>query len=313
MKQRFIIGTIFFVLVLGCGTVQADSDHKDRIQGPVEDASAVIKQCLNCHQDQAVDIMRTPHWTWEREQQVHGKKVKLGKINAINNFCITTTSNRVHCSECHIGYGWSDENFDFTDQTKVDCLSCHDTTGTYHKDGNNSGWPTEHVNLLRVAQSVGKPSRVTCGSCHFTGGGGDAVKHGDLDSTLEFPERSTDVHMAAEGNNFQCQDCHDSKDHLVMGANMATSPDGANSFACSKCHGEAPHQESRLNRHAAAVACQTCHIPYFAKEQPTQMDWDWSTAGRESAARAGASRADRDCARRARCPGTLWPNSPNCS
>ena len=273
--------TVLLVLVLSVPAFAA-VDHSTLVTGPVENASDVIKQCINCHEQETEDIMQTPHWTWEREQQVHGKTVKLGKINAINNFCTTTTSNRVHCSECHIGYGWADENFDFSDKTKVDCLSCHDTTGTYHKDGNNSGWPTEHVNLLRVAQNVGKPSRVTCGSCHFTGGGGDAVKHGDLDSTLEFPERSTDVHMAADGNNFQCQECHESRHHLVMGANMATSPDGANVFDCSKCHGEAPHQESRINRHAAAVSCQTCHIPFFAKEQPTQMDWDWSTAGRDS-------------------------------
>ncbi len=258
------------------------NQHEEYVQGPVKDASEIIAQCIGCHEDAATDIMKTAHWTWEREQQVHGKTVKLGKINAVNNFCTTTVSNRVHCSECHIGYGWADEKFDFSDKTKVDCLSCHDTTGTYHKDGNNSGWPTEHVDILRVAKNVGLPSRVTCGNCHFTGGGGDAVKHGDLDSTLEFPERTTDVHMAAEGNNFKCQDCHTTENHLVLGANMATSPDGQNAFGCTKCHDEKPHAESRLNNHTDTVACQTCHIPFFAKEQQTQMDWDWSTAGRDS-------------------------------
>lgn len=260
----------------------ASVDHSKLVKGPIKEATDVIKQCISCHEQETDDIMHTQHWTWEREQVVDGKKVKLGKINAFNNFCTSTVSNRVHCSECHIGYGWKDENFDFTDKTRVDCLSCHDTTGTYHKDGDNSGWPTEHVDLLRVAQSVGEPSRVTCGNCHFTGGGGDAVKHGDLDSTLEFPERSTDVHMAVEGNDFQCHTCHETENHQVPGANMAVSPDGANGFGCTKCHDEAPHKESRINKHTASVACQTCHIPFFAKEQPTQMDWDWSTAGRDS-------------------------------
>lgn len=282
MEAKNLSRLLTLIMVLTLALPAFAVDHSTLVKGPVKDASEIIKQCVGCHEKQADDIMHTAHWTWQREQIVDGKTVKLGKINAVNNFCTTTVSNMVHCAECHIGYGWADNNFDFTDKTKIDCLVCHDTTGTYHKDGNNSGWPTEHVDALNVAQNVGAPSRVTCGICHFSGGGGDAVKHGDLDSTLEFPERTTDVHMAAEGNDFQCQSCHETENHLVPGANMATSPDGANGFDCSKCHGAAPHKESRLNRHTQAVACQTCHIPYFAKEEPTQMDWDWSTAGSDT-------------------------------
>jgi mono/diheme cytochrome c family protein len=37
--------------------------------------------------------------------------------------------------------------------------------------------------LTQIAQHVGKPGRANCGACHFSGGGGDAVKHGDLDSS----------------------------------------------------------------------------------------------------------------------------------
>jgi octaheme c-type cytochrome (tetrathionate reductase family) len=281
LRSGRYLGSVLLVILMAMPALAA-VDHSKLVKGPVKDATEIIKQCISCHEQEADDVMHTQHWTWEREQLVHGKKVKLGKINAFNNFCTSTISNRVHCSECHIGFGWADASFDFTDKTRVDCLSCHDTTGTYHKDGDNSGWPTEHVDLLRVAQNVGEPSRVTCGNCHFTGGGGDAVKHGDLDSTLEFPDRNNDVHMDADGNDFQCHTCHETEKHQVAGANMATSPDGANAFGCTKCHDEAPHKETRLNKHTAALACQTCHIPFFAKEQQTQMDWDWSTAGRDS-------------------------------
>lgn len=281
LRSQSYLSAVVLVIMMSLPAAAA-VDHSKLVKGPVENATEVITQCIGCHEQEAEDIIHTQHWTWEREQEVNGKKIKLGKINAFNNFCTSTISNRVHCSECHIGFGWADENFDFSDKTKIDCLSCHDTTGTYHKDGNNSGWPTEHVNLLWVAQSVGEPSRVTCGSCHFTGGGGDAVKHGDLDSTLEFPDRNIDVHMDVDGNDFQCHTCHETEKHQVAGANMATSPDGANAFECTKCHDAAPHKQSRLNKHTSAIACQTCHIPFFAKEQQTQMDWDWSTAGRNS-------------------------------
>ncbi|WP_227842163.1 hypothetical protein [Vreelandella zhuhanensis] len=34
---------------------------------------------------------------------------------------------------------------------------------------------------------------------------------------------------------------------------------------------------SRLNEHTRALACQTCHIPTFARGGvPTKMGWDWS-------------------------------------
>jgi hypothetical protein len=29
------------------------------------------------------------------------------------------------------------------------------------------------------------------------------------------------------------------------------------------------------------VACQTCHIPIYSKQNPTKVYWDWSTAGQD--------------------------------
>ncbi len=54
-----------------------------------------------------------------------------------------------------------------------------------------------------------------------------------------------------------------------------------NPATCVACHGNAPHKkEPRLNQHTAKVACQTCHIPAFARGGiATKMTWDWSTAG----------------------------------
>jgi octaheme c-type cytochrome (tetrathionate reductase family) len=275
MKKLILLMSIALLSVTTAYAV----DHSKFIKGSFADASEVTKACLRCHDDEATDFMKTPHWTWEREQVVNGEKQKLGKKNSINNFCVTVDSNEVHCMECHAGYGWSNASFDFTDKSKVDCLICHDTTGTYHKDGDNSGWPTEHVKLTEVAQNVGLPVRQNCTSCHALGGGGNNAKHGDIGLVLDYPDRSIDVHMDTDGNDFQCQACHETKNHDITGANMATSPDGYNVIGCTQCHEQEPHQESRLNAHVARVACQTCHIPVFAKGDATQMDWDWSTAG----------------------------------
>jgi octaheme c-type cytochrome (tetrathionate reductase family) len=276
------LATAVLSILLFTAPLHAEVDHREFLSGTIVSGEEATRQCLGCHQEQAAEIMKTTHWTWSSEQKVAGNgKVDLGKKNAINNFCVSVNANWPRCTSCHIGYGWKDANFDFADAGKVDCLVCHDTTGTYQKDPAAAGQPAEGVNLLFVAQQVGKPSRATCGACHFFGGGGDAVKHGDLDSSMLNPSRQLDVHMAADGNNFQCQNCHATSEHKISGRAMVVSPGGDDHIGCEKCHDAAPHKDSLLNRHFAAVACQTCHIPAFAREMPTKTSWDWSTAGQE--------------------------------
>ncbi len=259
---------------------QAANKHAEYVQGPIESGPQATAQCLQCHKEQALDFMKTTHWTWSAKQTIDGKSVDRGKKNAINNFCVSISSNEPRCTSCHAGYGWTDKNFDFNNPANVDCLVCHDTTGTYKKEATDAGHPAKGLDLLRIARSVGKPSRFNCGSCHFFGGGGDAVKHGDLDSSMEYPEKKVDVHMATDGNDFQCQECHKVERHQISGQAMVVSPGGKDHIGCEGCHEAAPHKQGRLNEHAATLACQTCHIPYFAKEQPTKMSWDWSTAGK---------------------------------
>ena len=177
-------------------------DHSALVKGPFKKAPEVTQACLKCHQKQAKDFMKTVHWTWSAEQSVPGRKtVALGKKNAINNFCIALPSNWPRCTSCHAGYGWRDASFDFNNSANIDCLVCHDTTGTYKKFPVGAGHPVYEekefppksgkkwrpVDLEKVAQSVGTTSRRSCGACHFFGGGGDHVKHGDLDTSLAAP------------------------------------------------------------------------------------------------------------------------------
>jgi len=225
--------------------------------------------------------MATSHWTWNNLDAASGQV--LGKKNVINNFCIATASNEPRCTSCHVGTGWKDNTFDFTDKTKVDCLVCHDTTGTYKKTPTAAGAPDPTVNLTLVAQNAGKSTRKTCGACHFFGGGADAVKHGDLDSTMTNPLRAVDVHMGTDGANFTCARCHSNTDtpenaQDFHGTNYPpTTPDHE---LCQKCHTASPHTDARLNTHTARVSCQACHIPAFARGgKYTKQWWDWSTAG----------------------------------
>ncbi|MGE5665893.1 MAG: multiheme c-type cytochrome, partial [Betaproteobacteria bacterium] len=161
----------------------AATSHADYIKGPATTGPEVTRQCLACHEKQAKDFMHTVHWTWESKQKDQGQAIELGKKNAINNYCIALPSNWPRCTSCHAGYGWKSADFDFKKTENVDCLVCHDTTGTYKKSPAGAGLPEPKVDLLKVARSVGPTSRETCGACHFYGGGGDLRRaRGEQDS-----------------------------------------------------------------------------------------------------------------------------------
>lgn len=283
----------------------ADHGKFKELQQDFKTGPEVTVACLACHTEAAKQVHMSKHWTWEFLNPRTGQM--LGKKHIINNFCTSISSNQEFCTACHVGYGWKDNNFNFSSDENIDCLVCHESTGTYRKLPGLAGHPAykdtefpphsgrivKAVDLRAVAQSVGKSGRKNCGACHFYSGGGDAVKHGDLDSTLTNPGRYLDIHMDKDGLNFSCSECHKTIGHDVPGSRYAPTAkdegdqshirgkDDKNPATCQACHTNAPHKSApRLNTHAEKIACQTCHIPEFARGQPTKMTWDWSTAGK---------------------------------
>ncbi len=291
--------------------LQFDPEKQKGFKGP-----EVTTACLSCHNQAAIQFHKTIHWTWI--DPISDPEGRIGKGGlTVNNFCVAMPSNEARCTSCHTGYGWKDADFDFDDPSKIDCLVCHDKTKTYKKfptmagytapwidDPENPGQQKGKVfkgngktylqpNWAVVAQSVGRPDRNNCGTCHFNGGGGDGVKHGDLDSSLAKPKKALDVHMGSlesGGLDFTCVRCHTTKAHDVAGriySNPAITErkslvddDRQPKIMCESCHTSTPHEvNEKANDHTDKVACQSCHIPQFAREKPTKMWWDWSLAG----------------------------------
>jgi len=268
-------------------------DHSKLVKLPKNaDALAVTKNCLSCHKKEGKAILKTSHWKWQGPSPFtvgQEKRIDLGKRHdTINNFCINLSGNWPRCTSCHIGYGWKDAHFNFKDMGRIDCLVCHDATGTYKKTPAGAGFPKKGLDLVKIAKSVGRPSRANCGmNCHFRGGGGDAVKHGDMSSALAKPSKAHDVHMGITdgGMNFRCQDCHKTRNHMISGRSVSV-PATEGDISCEYCHTDRPHIgreliDYHLNKHTKHVACQTCHIPIYSKSNPTKVYWDWSTAGRD--------------------------------
>ena len=222
----------------------ADHSKFKELQREFKTGPELTRACLSCHTEAAGQIHRTKHWKWEYLNPDTGQT--LGKKTIVNNFCISIASNYASCTSCHVGYGWKDAKFDFTSQENVDCVVCHDTTGNYRKPpglaGNvvttdtefppGSGKILKAIDLTKIAQKVGKTSRDTCGACHFNGGGGDGVKHGDLDSSMAAPDKELDVHMDAAGLDFTCATCHKTSSHDVAGSRYTPTGQG--------CEGSAP-------------------------------------------------------------------------
>ena len=319
-----LVGLAVAVCSWGNG-VASTADHKKFKELQVEFRSGpeVTRACLSCHTEAARQIMKTKHWTWKALNPKDDQE--LGKSRLFNNFCISIVSNYRYCTSCHVGYGWENAQFDFSSEENVDCLVCHDTTGTYRKPPGLAGHPVYRemefppgsgeimrpVDLQKIAQRVGKTSRYTCGACHFYAGGGDGVKHGDLDSSLGAPDEEIDVHMDVLGNDFSCGTCHMTLGHKVPGSRYAPvakdrggrhirgKMDSSNPGTCEACHGNRPHTldgvadlepppgftrvalAAMINNHTETLACQTCHIPTVARGGvPTKMVWDWSLSGR---------------------------------
>jgi len=280
------------------------TDHAKlkELQGPFASGPEVTKACLGCHTEAGKHFAKNKHWTWQYQHPVTGQA--LGKGVLINNFCTNARGNEGMCAKCHAGYGMEDvETYDFSNHNNIDCLICHESTGTYYKSTPTMGNKAcsvmfkdmPELDLTRIAQSVTLPGRNNCGACHFYGGGGDNVKHGDLSSVLFKPGRQVDVHMGEDGENFSCIICHVGEGHDWAGSryNMVgkdtkgTGKPGMprDTATCESCHGHDPHPASlvglKLNDHTDRVACESCHVPTYARGGvATKTDWDWRTAGR---------------------------------
>jgi len=117
---------------------------------------------------------------------------------------------------------------------------------------------------------------------------------------VTYLHRSEDVHMGVDpkatgsqkkGGNMTCVACHQAKkdsagnmlDHGIGGF-MYHSVDQGTMKGCTDCHGEATSihigtSVENLVKSHDRLACQTCHIPTFARKVSTYTDWRWASAG----------------------------------
>jgi len=267
--------------------------------------------CTTCHNGQAQAMYQSVHYQWKGSAAEwttgpasQGKIDATDGSSALNSYCINIQGNWGPCGACHAGTGAkpvATATPDAAQLASIDCLMCHNDTvnAPYSRVRNaTTGMfePAASLDMNLVAQKANiKPIRKNCLGCHAKAGGGDAVKRGDIAlASGTTSDILYDTHMAmGSGGNIQCQGCHTMTAHRVAGRGTDIRPlDSTVQMSCSTttCHPTknsitSGHTTSNTNHHIGRVACQTCHLPKYAKNagdtagtEATETHRTWETA-----------------------------------
>ena len=258
--------------------------------------------CLFCHEEEATSFFHSQHYQWQGDapEIVNADGQKLGKLNTINDFCTNPMpswiGNAVNsdgkviaqgCSKCHAGLGKKPSaELSYEQLENIDCLICHASgyrRDAYQDEDGNWEWRPILWKNQRGLDSISKritlPRRKMCLRCHSGAGGGPNYKRGDIEYELADCTADFDVHMATEGNDMHCVDCHGDQDHRVRGrgSDLAGLDNPRNPLTCESCHEDKPHAVAVLDYHTRKLDCTVCHVTEFAKTDQTDMARDWST------------------------------------
>ncbi len=251
--------------------------------------------CLSCHIEEAKQVYASAHYQWRGEAlyRTNGPGIQGKRYNAVNSYCINILGNWSDCGNCHVGLGPkpSSATIPTLDQLRnIDCLVCHQRD--YKRVKVNDVFVPDTANMTitlnRAVRTVHLPERSNCLTCHAKAGGGDAVKRGDLSMATAYTTDVTyDRHMAVKGADLKCQDCHTTRSHRIAGRGSdLRETDLDVEIACTDCHAakatSSGHGTAAINRHVGRVACQTCHIPTYAKnakdtaaDEATEIHRNW--------------------------------------
>jgi hypothetical protein len=292
-----------------------DPPPVDYQEGPIAAHNTITEYngpatCISCHRNEAAEMLDSLHMQWSgpTPELTNTDGQSLGKGDGgINTFCTYAMSSKGACFSCHVR---ADGNAPDSPQPEdVDCLMCHNDNyqrkfvadpdnnvtvtnilgelktyvfGKEDAQGNYTTVPdfdamAPGTNMVNIARTVHMPTNSSCLRCHAKAGGGDWTKRGDMGLNSANATVEQDVHLAKDGANLSCVDCHSALNHKIGGRGIDLRQTEAAAPTCQACHAEAPHANATLNRHAQGqVSCQVCHIREYAKGGATEMARDWS-------------------------------------
>lgn len=236
--------------------------------------------CLDCHEKEYTEMFNATHYQWQGEapDMVNQPGIPQGKLfNGVNSYCINILGNWTMCGTCHAGQGQRPDN-PVTGIDNIDCLICHNEEYAAQRTRLADGTMGVEHGTDSMVREISTPTRANCLACHAAAGGGDGVKRGDLSFALIYNiDKNFDAHMHSSENNLSCQACHVFLEHRVIGkgSDLRPTDDPARGAEIRCVDRHDPHgTNGEIGRHTPRVACQTCHIPVYAKVA-TEIHRDW--------------------------------------
>ncbi len=294
-SRLIYVCAVFLILVplvscSGGGGGVVDSNNDDN-GDDIEESHAGLtfsgypQNCLSCHNTEASEMYSSTHyqWTGEAPDMVNSPEILQGKLtNAVNSYCINVEGNWSVCGSCHAGRGKRPDD-STAGLENIDCLVCHSEEYAVARKRLPDGSLGVENPTDSMVQNVKEPTRTNCLMCHAKAGGGDGVKRGDLSlETITNSDSHFDVHMNTGASDLTCQECHVFEAHRVIGkgSDLRPTDDTArgSEIACVTCHEGKDtlggHNDTTIGNHVARVACQSCHVPTYAKvATETYRDW----------------------------------------
>ena len=295
---------VVLLLAVASASVAHDPQKANRHSDRYEHYEGT-RTCLECHEQEALTFFHSQHYQWRggTPNLVNtGPDQELGKLGMINDFCtspggdqwigkVLNSDGKVlakGCSACHAGLGKLPVSEPSREQLEnIDCLVCHASgyrRDLYRADSGEWEWRPilwqNQEGMDSVSRRISLPNRGMCLRCHAASGGGPNFKRGDIEYILKDPDRDHDVHMDSEGPDMWCIDCHTDDDHthrvIGRGVDLAATDRGNKRLDCALgCHAGFNHAKADIDKHNDRVACTTCHIASFARDEATDMRRDW--------------------------------------
>ena len=249
------------------------------INGPFTSISDITKECLKCHHQEALEVLQSTHWNWISQRTINGKNTLFAKTDSLSGFAVDVLSNPDRCMGCHVSNSRPDVNLKTPAPEMVDCIVCHDTTGIYRQVGLSSLNSDKPEILTLMARSVGVSRPGNCMTCHFADCGLPATNTSAQTMHGNAP-RLRDYHLDNATPSFSCQTCHTRHNGHGFSRKVVKQNDPSAAQGCQSCHTASPHVLEELNSHVATIACQTCHIPEYAQQNPIIISWNWLLTGK---------------------------------
>ena len=289
----------------------ADHSKFKELQREFTSGPEVTKACLTCHTEAALQIHRTKHWTWELLNPAN--KQRLGKKHVINNYCLSSGTNLGACATCHVGYGWAEFAASTSSRRKTSIAWSAMTPAAATRSSRaaairRSRIPRTRPDPARSSRrsiSPKSPRRSARPAATPVAPATSSAVAATASSTATWTPRSLRRKrnwMSTWTPSALTSPAAPATRHPPMTSPAAVTrrpartrtahtsgarSNKSNPATCQSCHGQTPHkagaQPAKLNQHTDKVACQTCHIPQFARGGvATKMNWDWSAAGKLS-------------------------------